>query len=29
MNRIDHFIAGQLVPGTSGRELPVFNPASG
>jgi len=26
---IDHFIAGQKVPGKSGRTAPVFNPATG
>jgi len=27
--RINHWIGGQLVPGTSGRSGPVFNPATG
>ncbi len=26
---ISHWIGGQLVPGTSGRTSPVFNPATG
>src|SRR4051812_28820993 len=26
---IQHFIGGKLVPGRSGREAPVFNPATG
>src|SRR5689334_8129712 len=27
--RIPHWISGALVPGTSGRTSPVFNPATG
>jgi malonate-semialdehyde dehydrogenase (acetylating) / methylmalonate-semialdehyde dehydrogenase len=29
MKRISHWIGGRVVPGTSGREGPVFNPALG
>src|SRR5688572_20028809 len=29
VTRISHWIGGQLVPGTSGRSGPVFNPAAG
>jgi malonate-semialdehyde dehydrogenase (acetylating) / methylmalonate-semialdehyde dehydrogenase len=29
MNRISHWINGTVVPGTSGREAKVYNPASG
>jgi malonate-semialdehyde dehydrogenase (acetylating)/methylmalonate-semialdehyde dehydrogenase len=29
MDRISHFIAGKVVPGTSGRHGDVFNPATG
>ena len=29
MKRISHWIGGRVVPGTSGREGPIFNPALG
>ncbi len=29
MKRIGHWIDGRLVAGTSGRQSPVFNPATG
>ncbi|MGH9216270.1 MAG: aldehyde dehydrogenase family protein, partial [Acidimicrobiales bacterium] len=29
MKRISHWVGGRVVPGTSGREGPVFNPALG
>jgi malonate-semialdehyde dehydrogenase (acetylating)/methylmalonate-semialdehyde dehydrogenase len=29
IDRIGHWIGGQIVPGTSGRQGPVFNPATG
>ena len=29
MNRIEHWIDGRVVPSTSGRTAPVFNPAEG
>ena len=29
LSRINHWIGGRVVPGTSGRVGPVFNPATG